>query len=64
MIKFRVWDENKKTYLAKHQTFNFIYLDENYVYTLAPYEESQKIEQFTGLQDKNGKDIYVKGESK
>jgi hypothetical protein len=50
-IKFRVWDKNNKKMILDCGRFNHFQFGEN-------YQEDLKFQQYTGLKDKNGKEIY------
>lgn len=64
-IKFRAWDiQNKQwvthsiTISAEHKIFMMMLDDNNGFHCFTKTKDQIKIQQFTGLKDKNNKDIY------
>ena len=67
-LKFRVWSEKQKTYDYKHpyNTLGNFYINQNgclfsdFGNTVAPEvrQEDFVVEEYTGLKDKNDKEIY------
>jgi len=69
MIKFRAWDKRNKAYLYDVQNASDMFSDvryengenadcDEYCFAGFLYDERYDTEQFTGLTDANGKDVY------
>lgn len=54
-LKFRAWDAPKKEWMNVHSVYGLLKEQQMVESDFGP---RYAIEQFTGLQDKNGKDIY------
>ncbi|HCU01458.1 TPA: hypothetical protein DIC62_01505 [Candidatus Nomurabacteria bacterium] len=53
-IKFRAWDKNSKTFIT-HELING---KEDAVISICGFVDLEPWQQFTGLKDKNGKEIF------
>lgn len=54
-IKFRIWDENSKKWLDNYRVYQYGNIANNGEWT---DREEVVVQQYTGLKDNNGKEIY------